>query len=257
MPQLSQHLDERPLTARSVMASALLGEVPAELPVHQLIRIAALFGINENRARVALSRMVAAGELSAYRGRYRLISTALLRRQERQHRSLAGATGPWNGSWLVAVVTAPAASAAQRSTRRAILIKARMAEQRDGVWLRPDNLGDRLHADLSDLDAELQYFSAQPHTAPAELAVQLWDLDGWAARANLLLGRLQAIPARTDADLAPGFVLSAAVLRQVQSDPLLPSDLLPPSWPGASLRHQYEEWNHRYRALLGRLARPS
>ena len=51
-----------PLTARSVLASALLGMDPPELPVAQLVRLAGLFGINENRARVALSRMVAAGE---------------------------------------------------------------------------------------------------------------------------------------------------------------------------------------------------
>ena len=42
-----------PLTARSVLASALLGMDPPELPVAQLVRLTGLFGINENRARVA------------------------------------------------------------------------------------------------------------------------------------------------------------------------------------------------------------
>ena len=50
-----------PLTARSVLASALLGMDPPELPVAQLVRLTGLFGISENGARVALSRMVAAG----------------------------------------------------------------------------------------------------------------------------------------------------------------------------------------------------
>ena len=50
-----------PLTARSVLASALLGMDPPELPVAQLVRLTGLFGISENRARVALSRMVAGG----------------------------------------------------------------------------------------------------------------------------------------------------------------------------------------------------
>ncbi len=58
-----------PLTARSVLASALLGEDPPELPVAHLVHLAGLFGINENRARVALSRMVAAGEVDHRRGR--------------------------------------------------------------------------------------------------------------------------------------------------------------------------------------------
>jgi len=50
-----------PMTARSVLASALLGEDPPELPVAHLVHLAGLFGINPNRARVALSRMVASG----------------------------------------------------------------------------------------------------------------------------------------------------------------------------------------------------
>ena len=54
-----------PLTARSAPASALLGMDPPELPVAQLVRLTSLFGISENRARVALSRMVASGEASS------------------------------------------------------------------------------------------------------------------------------------------------------------------------------------------------
>ena len=63
----------RPFTARSVLASALLGMDPPELPVAQLVRLTGLFGISANRARVALSRMVAAGEATTDgSGTYRL-----------------------------------------------------------------------------------------------------------------------------------------------------------------------------------------
>ena len=56
-----------------MLASALLGEDPPELPVAHLVQLAGLFGINDNRARVALSRMVAAGEATTDgTGRYRL-----------------------------------------------------------------------------------------------------------------------------------------------------------------------------------------
>lgn len=57
----SQPAGARPFTARSVLASALLGEDPPELPVAHLVHLAGLFGVSENRARVALSRMVASG----------------------------------------------------------------------------------------------------------------------------------------------------------------------------------------------------
>jgi phenylacetic acid degradation operon negative regulatory protein len=50
--------------------------------------------------------------------------------------------------------------------------------------------------------------------------------------------------------LAPGFTLSAAVLRHLQADPLLPPELLTPEWPGDRLRHSYDEWDRRYRETL-------
>ena len=50
--------------------------------------------------------------------------------------------------------------------------------------------------------------------------------------------------------LAPGFELSAAVLRHLQADPLLPAELLPADWPGALLRSTYDGWDARYRATL-------
>ena len=79
----------RPLTARSVMASALLGMDPPELPVAQLVRLTGLFGISENGARVALSRMVAAGEATSDgAGHYRLAGH-LADRQARQSASRA------------------------------------------------------------------------------------------------------------------------------------------------------------------------
>ena len=94
-----------PFTARSVLASALLGEDPPELPVAHLVHLAGLFGINENRARVALSRMVAGGEVTTDgSGRYRLAGH-LLERQDRQVASRRGETRPWQGTWRLVVVT--------------------------------------------------------------------------------------------------------------------------------------------------------
>src|SRR6202453_1286309 len=83
-----------PLTARSVLASALLGMDPPELPVAQLVRLTGLFGISANGARVALSRMVAAGEVTTDgSGTYRLTGH-LQDRQARQSASRSGATAP-------------------------------------------------------------------------------------------------------------------------------------------------------------------
>jgi phenylacetic acid degradation operon negative regulatory protein len=235
------------MTARSVLASALLGEEPPELPVAHLIHLAGLFGINENRARVALSRMARNGEVATDgSGHYRLTGH-LLERQGRQTVSRRGETRYWRGTWRMVVVTTSGLAAEDRSARRKRLSRARLAEQREGVWLRPDNIA--LVPDPAD-DPEVDVFTVTPDRDPAQLAHTLWDLDRWSKLAGGLLDQLDGRTPVGPEDLAPGFVLSASVLRHLQADPLLPAELLPSGWPGPSLRHAYEEWDRRYRQVL-------
>jgi phenylacetic acid degradation operon negative regulatory protein len=244
---------KRPFTARSVLASTLLGADPPELPVAHLVRVSSLFGINENRARVALSRMVATGEASSDgAGHYRLAGH-LLDRQRRQSASRAGRTRAWRGDWHVVVLTSPGGAAASRSRRRRRLAFARLAELREGTWLRPDNLGVVLPDLLAD---DVVLLTTRVTDAPA-LAARLWDLGTWATRAGELLAALAARAPSGPEDLAPGFVLSAAVLRHLQADPLLPPALLPPTWPGEHLRRRYDDWDARYRRVLAEWSRSS
>src|ERR1700709_800870 len=97
----------RPLTARSVVLSTLLGYHPPALPVRVLVRVGALFDIAESTIRVALTRMVADGAVIAEYGVYRL-SDRLLIRQERQEDDRAPRTVPWDGTWEMVVLTGPA-----------------------------------------------------------------------------------------------------------------------------------------------------
>lgn len=236
---------EKPLTARSVLASTLLGAEPPELPVAHLVAVAGVFGVNANRARVALSRMVGSGEATTDGdGNYRLAGH-LLARQRRQAASRAGRTGPWSGEWALAVLTSVGESADVRSGRRRKLEEARMAELRQGVWTRPDNL--ELGPELAP---QARWFRARPASDPAALAAELWDLSAWARRGRQLLADMRAHPTRGPGDLARGFVLSAAVLRHLQADPLLPGELLPRRWPGAELRALYDDFDAAYRAVL-------
>ncbi len=229
-----------------MLASALLGMEPPELPVAQLVRLTGLFGISENRARVALSRMVAGGEATSDgSGRYRLAGH-LAERQARQSASRAGQTAGYDGAWWLAVVTTTGSSPEVRGARRRSLAYGRLAELREGVWMRPANLAVRLP---DALDGDVELMTARP-AEPAALAQRLWDLPAWAARAGDLLGDLRALPPAGPEALAPGFELSAAVLRHLQADPLLPAELLPAGWPGGLLRAAYDEWDARYRTTL-------
>ncbi|MCU1375406.1 MAG: PaaX protein C-domain protein, partial [Actinomycetia bacterium] len=106
----SPELDLRPLPARSVLLSTLLGLDPPALPTARLVATARLFGIEEGTARVALSRMVAAGEVEPDDGRYRLAGR-LLERQRRQASARHPPAHDWDGRWHLAVVTAGRRSA--------------------------------------------------------------------------------------------------------------------------------------------------
>jgi phenylacetic acid degradation operon negative regulatory protein len=240
-------VEERPLTARNVVASTLLGARPPELPARVLVRSGELFGIAEGTTRVALSRMVATGELEAERGRYRLTGR-LLGRQARQDESRRATIRPWDGNWRLAVVAADRRPAGERAELRSAMAALRFAERREGVWLRPDNLDPARLPDATDVARrQCAWFDATPDGDPAGLAAALWDLDGWAAGARALVERMADGLAPLDAGdrdvLAGAFVLSAAVLRHLQGDPLLPPALLPGGWPGGELRAAYDRYD--------------
>jgi len=243
------------LTARSVLLSVLLGTDPPRLPVQLLVRTAALFGIPEGTVRTALSRMAVAGEVAADGdGWYAISAGHLLARQARQSASRRALTDAWDGhTWLQAVV-APGRrrSAANRATLRATLAAARLSELREGVWLRPDNLTEARSIEAD----EVRWFRCSPEDESTELARRLWDLDRWAQRARGLQSSMAALldplVAGDRQVLAEGFVVSADVLRHLQSDPLLPRELLPPDWPGGPLRAEYDRYDDAYRSVLGR-----
>lgn len=241
----------RTLTARSVLLSVLLGTDPPRLPVGLLVRTTELFGIAEGTTRTALSRMVAAGEVATTDGWYEIASPRLLQRQSRQARSRRGTTSSWSGEWAqTTVVTDRRRPAAERAALRVELTEGRFAELREGVWLRPDNLDHAPPAHGGDL----VWFRSRPTGDATELARRLWDLDGWAARADRLRRRIADLATPLEAGdrtaLADGFVLSAEVLRHLQADPLLPDELLPDRWPGTELRADYERYDAAYRGVL-------
>lgn len=242
-------LGPRALTARSVVASTLLGVDPPELPTPLLVRSGTLFGIAEGTTRVALSRMVRAGELVAGEGSTYRLAGHLVDRQRRVRESRAARLQPWRGDWLLAVVTAERRDALERAGLREATARLRLAELREGVWARPDNLGS-----LTDpvVDEQCEWLTARPRR-DLDPAV-LWDLEGWAATADALRGDMSAsLPSLEAGDtsaLGPSFVLAAAVLRHVQADPLLPPELLPDGWPGPALRADYDGYESAFTARM-------
>lgn len=232
--------EDRPLAARSVVLSLLLGSHPDRMTPAALTRAGEHFGIPAATLRVALSRAVAAGDLRRVDGDY-VLGERLVARQQRQDEAVEDAETPWDGSWEMAVVAVAGRSAAERAALRDQLYGARLGELREGVWLRPANL--RRAASYTQ-EPVLSCFRATPEEDPARLAARLWDLAGWAADGRALLDLLAA----TD-EPAPRLSVAAHLVRHLTTDPLLPASLLPADWPGADLRAAYAAYQEELRDL--------
>ncbi|MEU6403370.1 PaaX family transcriptional regulator C-terminal domain-containing protein [Streptomyces sp. NPDC046985] len=281
-------IELRPLSARSVVLSLLLGVHPPELPVRDLVRAVEPLGIGASALRAALSRMTAAGDLRRSDGVYGL-SERLLERQRRQDAAVHPRTRPWDGAWEMGVVTTTGRGPAERAALRARLTGLRLAELREGVWLRPANLrrpwpdglgdvilrftarpGDARASDAAPGGAGLDGIgpdgfrpdglgldgfgldeAASPADGARELAAGLWPLGAWAATARALLAHVERAKAPADR-----FTALAAVVRHLLADPVLPAELLPANWPGPALRTAYTDYRRELtEEMLGRTGR--
>ncbi len=241
----------RPLTARSVIASTLLGVDPPRLPALALVRSGELFGLSEGATRTALSRMAAAGEVEAVDGSYHLAGP-LLARHARQRSARASATEPWDGTWELAIVTAERRPAGDRARLRDAARHLRLAEVREGCWARPANLDPgRAPTARTVVDEQCVHVTGARPDDPAVL-VEAFDPVAWAETAEALLTSMaDAQPALDALDtgvLPTTFVLNAAVVRHLVADPVLPPSLQPSAWPADRLRSTFERFDDGFKA---------
>lgn len=232
------------MTARSVVLSVLLGAHPAWATASELVRLTADFDIKEPTLRVALTRMVGAGDLVRSADGYRL-SDRLLARQRRQDDVLNPRTSPWDGIWTTLVITTVGTDARTRAALRNTLADNRFGELREGVWLRPANLDDALPDEVRE---RVRVLHARDD-APTDLAARLWDLPGWAQTGHRLLDDMAAAQ-----DIPGRFGAAAGVVRHLLTDPVLPDELLPDQWPGAALREVYQSFAAELNARRGDVA---
>lgn len=227
----------RPLTARSVVLSLLLGAHPPRLPVSDIVDAGEEFGISPATMRVALTRLVQAGDLVAEQAVYGL-SPRHLERQQAQDSEMDPVRLPWDGSWETIVVTSTGRDAASRADLRRRLTSRRLGMLREGVWMRPDNLP-------RDDSPEAGTIRLLAHSADsADLAGRLWDLPRWAATGRELLDATAH-----GATFADRFTGAAALVRHLRTDPALPDELMPADWPRDAMRQGYEDFRSEIKRL--------
>nr|WP_232007182.1 PaaX family transcriptional regulator C-terminal domain-containing protein [Mycobacterium intermedium] len=259
--RVSALIGSRPLSARSVLASALLGADQARLTVAELVGIASLFGISEGAARTCLWRMVSNGELTSDGGTYALAGHLAERRRRVDEAARLDATSDWDGTWEIAVVSLDRRSAADRLELRKAATALHLAELREGVWIRPDNLDpQRLPSARAVLDRQCTHFHSAATDITASRMRPLFALDGWMEDATALIEAMQAaLDANNTASsesFTYEFMLLIAVTRHLQLDPLLPPELLPDTWPGRILRSTYRRLDKAFERRINDAFRP-
>lgn len=220
----------------------MLGAHPDRMRTAEIITAGEYFGISASTMRVALSRAAAAGDVLRVEGGYEL-SDRLRARQRHQDEGVEDIGASWDGTWEMAVVVVAGRSGADRAALRDALAAARLAELREGVWMRPANLRrPRAYAQ----DPVLDCFGVQARDDAAELAGRLWDLKAWAVRGEDLFEDMEAV-----SDPALRLAVAARIVRLLTADPLLPQNLVPEGWPGERLRQAYRAYRTELRGLSG------
>ncbi len=226
-----------PPTAKSLVLD-LLGTLRpgSSIPIAALVEIGELFGIGGNALRVAVARLTASGRIVRdERGRYRLGERAqAVGRHVRSWRDLANRTRPWRGDW-VGVWGASAGRAPHRHRDRALRLLG-FARLQPRLWVRPDNLTERIGAVRNDLRSlglpadDLVVGLHELDAATDERARRLWNVAALRRGYRRSLADLEASSARlprlsTRDAMLESFLLGGRVIRELVLDPLLPDEI--------------------------------
>lgn len=220
--------------------------------LRSLAELAAPFGCNERVVRTSVFRLSKQGWLTSTqvgrRSCYCLTESGR-RRFEAAHRVIyAASLKPWSENWTI--VFTGLAEGEAREILRADLAWQGFGQLLPGVMLHPapDEYGVRqslAEAGVEDRAAVMQASGQTWMKAEGlrNIAARAWDLEGLASvYSNFLENFRPFLPAVESCAPSPlqafrlRILLIHAWRRAILRDPLLPEELLPAAWPGASAR---------------------
>ena len=223
-------------TAKSLVIDLLSAASGIAVPVRELVRACAVFGIRETSVRVAIVRLSAAGSIeSAGRGTYRLSGRAqALAREVGSWRTVERRVRTWDDGYLAARFEPPRRG--DRTTVRALQLNG-FRELERGFAVRPDNLegsADGVRARLDALDGAAIVFRASDFDPPTQARIfRLWDgkaLNASYQRSRARLEKWLDKADRLEPEVAAreAFLLGGEAIRQIVYDPLLPAPFVDP-----------------------------
>ncbi len=237
-----------PGSARSVLLT-VLGEyvLPSGEPpwTATLLHVARGLGLAEKSARQALARLAADGWIRAGRSgrrvRWSLTQPGheLLAEGAARIYSFGRENPPWDGRWLVLMVSVPESRRQLRHRLRTRLTWAGFGSPLPGVWISPRPARE---AEAKQVIGELRLAAETfSFTGPfagigsqRSMVEQAWHLGELAGSYHEFLDRFAGLrPGPGDDILFAQIRLVDAWRRFPLADPGLPPELLPPDWIGA------------------------
>ncbi|MEV4420715.1 PaaX family transcriptional regulator C-terminal domain-containing protein [Patulibacter sp. NPDC049589] len=260
-------------SARALLVT-VLGELvyPYEGPVWTaaLIEVMRGLGVEEHAARQAIARGSAAGWIEAERhgrsARWTLADRGRRLIEDGMRRSAAFVEEPepWDGRWLVLLVTVPQQQRAMRKRLYGALTWMGLGNPTPGVWLSPHaEAVDEARETVAELGLEASTLSfvgpvAGIGLSEDEIVRSAWDLEELGARYRALIDRYGDVdPAPGDEMLFTHIELLNALQRFLRLDPRLPVALLP-DWVGREggelFRSRRAAWSAPARARFREIA---
>jgi phenylacetic acid degradation operon negative regulatory protein len=260
-PALSRRRELGATSARSLLLT-VLGEfvLPRDEAVwtQVLIDVLGSLGVESKSARQALARTAAEGLLASDRAGRRVRWS--LTEQGRRLLSDGAAriygfgseARPWDGRWLVLLVSVPEARRQLRHRLRTRLAWTGLGSPAPGVWLTPD---PGKQDEVADVIADLELTAVTSSFvgpfgaigAQRQVVEQAWDLaEVEAAYEEFIDTFADAVPASPAEALAHQIHLVHAWRRFPFLDPKLPGELLPDEWAGARAAALFDTLHSRW-----------
>ncbi len=227
------------------------------IPSAALVELLGEFGITDDAARAALSRVQRTGWVEGHKqGRhtaYRLSDEAA-RQAERRGRQIltfsaetADTEPRWDRKWNLVSYSLSADRAEDRRRIRRRLRLQGYAPLQDALWIRPWGSAERVADALAPWpEARVRVFCGAELVEGERVdSVAAWGLDKLAAHYDELVVRFDAVAERWGNAPDPAAALVART-RTMEAwapmrwtDPRLPSELLPEPWPGWEARRAF------------------
>jgi phenylacetic acid degradation operon negative regulatory protein len=225
----------------------------AWVPSAAIVALLAESGVSPTGSRAAISRLARRGVLDGRRhGRhssYRLADSAAVNLSSGGSWIVASMaeSEPWDGWWTLIAFSLPQDSSAQRQALRGQLRWLGYAPLYDGLWISPNDLGQKLRDQLGELTlGTMTVFRARHVELGATTGrdpLDAWDIAAIATQYRSFIRQWSSLLPRIRAGKVTGAKAVRARTEVMDTyrrfpvlDPRLPLRLLPPGWPRQPVR---------------------